>query len=149
MGLDWIIDFAQIPALRTSVRLDGNYYYYKGIEENLIAWMPSSASNMADGNPYKYVGYYGGSSITSTSSSTSASVSNGSLSKQLNMNLTITTHIPKIRMILSMRIEGSFYNYKKNLSEYSNGESRGFALENAGDYFSTDYDIYGDRKSVV
>ena len=149
MGLDWIIDFAQIPALRTSVRLDGNYYYYKGIEENLIAWMPSSASNMADGNPYKYVGHYGGSSITSTSSSTSASVSNGSLSKQLNMNLTITTHIPKIRMILSMRIEGSFYNYKKNLSEYSNGESRGFALENAGDYFSTDYDIYGKNKYVA
>ena len=149
MGLDWIIDFAQIPALRTSVRLDGNYYYYKGIEENLIAWMPSSASNMADGNPYKYVGYYGGSSITSTSSSTSASVSNGSLSKQLNMNLTITTHIPKIRMILSMKIEGSFYNYKKNLLEYSNGESRGFALENAGDYFSTDYDIYGKNKYVA
>ena len=48
-----------------------------------------------------------------------------------------------------MRIEGSFYNYKKNLSEYSNGESRGFALENAGDYFSTDYDIYGKNKYVA
>lgn len=148
-GIDWIIDFAQIHALRTSIRLDGNYYYYKGIDETLIAWKPSSASNMADGNPYKYIGYYGGSSSTSTSSSASASVSNGSLSRQLNMNLTITTHIPKIRMILSMRVEGSLYNYRKNLSEYSDGSNRGFALENPGDYFGNDYNIYGRDKYVA
>ncbi|MCI1682980.1 MAG: TonB-dependent receptor [Bacteroides sp.] len=147
-GLEWIVDFAQIPALKTSVRLDGNYYYYKGVNKNLIAWMPSSASTMADGNPYKYVGYYEGASVTSTSYSASASVANGSLSKQLNMNLTVTTHIPKIRMILSMKIEGSFYHYEKNLSENSTGD-RGFALENAGDYFGSDYDIYGKSKYVA
>lgn len=148
-GIDWIVEFPQIPALRTKIRLDGNYYYYKGLDETLIAWMPSTASNMADGNPYKYIGYYAGSSNTSTSSSAGASVSNGSLSKQLNMNLTVTTHIPKIRMILSMKIEGSLYNYRKNLNEYSDGSSRGFALENAGDFFGDDYDIYGRDKFVA
>ncbi|ADV43136.1 TonB-dependent receptor domain-containing protein [Bacteroides helcogenes] len=147
-GINWIVDFAQIQSLRTSFRLDGNYYYYKGIDETLVGYMPSNTT-MADGNPYKYVGYYCGSNETSTSSSATASVSNGSLSRQLNMNLTVTTHIPKIRMILSMRVEGSFYNYRQSLSEYSDGSSRGIALENAGNYFSNDPSLYGRDKYVA
>lgn len=148
-GINWIVDFAQIPSIRTTLRLDGNYYYYKGIDETLISYMPSSTTSMADGNPYKYVGYYGGANATSTSSSATASVTNGSLSRQLNMNLTVTTHIPKIRMILSLRVEGSFYNYRQSLSEYSDGSSRGYALENASDYFSNDRNLYGRDKYVA
>ncbi|MDO4163996.1 MAG: TonB-dependent receptor [Bacteroides sp.] len=144
-GIDWIIDFTPIRSIKTTFRLDGSYYYYKGVNETMIAWKPSGASTMADGNPYKYIGYYVGSNSTSTSSAASASVANGKLSKGLNMNLTVTTHIPKIRMILSMRVEGTFYHYTKNLSEYSGGH-RAIALENSGDYFSDDYDIYGRDK---
>lgn len=144
-GIDWVIEFPQIQALRTSFRLDGNYYYYKGVDETLIASMPSSAQTMADGNPYKYVGYYAGSSSASTAS---VGVSNGNLSRQVNANLTVTTHIPKIRLILSMKLESSLYNYDKKLSEYSHG-NRAFALENAGDFFGQDYDIYDRDKYVA
>ncbi len=161
-GIDWAVDFAQIPALRTTFRLDGNFYYYKGIDETTIAWMPSSAQNMADGNPYKYVGYYVGNSstsispssatstasITSSPSSGGASVANGSLSRQVNTNLTITTHIPKIRLILSLRLEASFYNYKRNLSEYSGGD-RGFVLSDPEGYFGDDTNIYGGDRYVA
>lgn len=149
MGLDWIVDFAQIPALRTQVRLDGSFYSYKGLDHTLVAWMPSSASTMADGNPYKYVGYYAGSSATSTSSAAQASVSNGSLSRQLNLNLTVTTHVPKIRMIFSVRLESALYSYRQYLSELADGSSRGFALDDVSSYSDTDTDIYGSGRYVA
>lgn len=141
-GIDWVIDFVQIKQLGTSIRLDGKYYRYKGLDETLCASMPSSASTMADGNPYKYVGYYKG------TTSGSVSISNGSLSRQLNMNLTITTHIPKVRMILSVRLEGNLYNYKQALNEFSDG-TRGILLEEAGDYFGVSTDIYNKNKYVA
>jgi hypothetical protein len=147
-GLEWVVDFSQIHALKTQFRIDGNYYYYKGVDETLIPWMPSSTANMADGNPYKYVGYYAGSNVTSVSSTATASVVNGSLSRQLNTNLTVTTHIPKIRMILSVKIESSLYHYTKMLSERSDGY-RSFAMENVGDLAGEDYDIYGRDKYVA
>lgn len=128
MGLEWVVDFAKIQPLNTTVRLDGKYYYYKGLDETLVASMPSSASTMADGNPYKYVGYYVGGASTSTSYASSASVSNGALSKELNMNLTLTTHIPKIRLIFSLRVEASLYNYHQNLCEYRDGSYRGIVF---------------------
>ncbi len=149
MGLDWIIDFDQIPALHTQVRLDGSFYAYKGLDETLIAYMPSSAASSADGSPYKYVGYYVGNLSTSTSSTASSTVANGSLSRQLNMNLTVTTHVPKIRMIMSFRFESTFCNYRQYLSEYADGTSLGFALEDSSDYFGTGTDIYGNSKYVA
>ena len=136
-GIDWVIDFAQIPSFRTSFRLDGNFYYYKGVEETITAYAPVS-TQMLNGEPYKYIGYYVGSS----------SVSNGSLSRQINANLTVTTHIPKVRLIVSLKVEGSFYNYRKNLSEYSEGE-RSFALSKAGDFFGNGNDIYAGNQYVA
>ena len=125
-GLDLIVDFAQIRSIRTSIRLDGNYYWYKGLNETLVASMGQASASM-DGTPYKYVGYYAGSSTAA----------NGSLSRQINANLTISTHIPKIRMIFSLRIESSLYTYGQNLSEYADGRLRGYLLEAAGDYHGT------------
>lgn len=119
-GLEWVIDFAQIKSLATSVRIDGNYYYYKGADDMLFADIPLGVSTTMTGNvPYGYVGWYRGASVTSTGSSASASVSNGTVSKQANLNLTLTTHIPKIRMIVSLRLESSLYNYRRLISDYS------------------------------
>lgn len=119
-GLEWIIDFAQIKSLSTSVRIDGNYYYYKGADDMLFADIPLGVSTTMTGNvPYGYVGWYRGASVTGTGSSASASVSNGTVTKQANLNLTLTTHIPKIRMIVSLRLESSLYNYRRLISDYS------------------------------
>ncbi len=148
-GLEWIIDFAQIKPLRTSIRLDGNYYYYKGIDDVLFADIPLGVSSTMTGNqPYAYVGYYRGSNITSTSSSASATIANGSLSKQANLNMTVTTHIPKIRLIVALRIESSLYNYKRSLSEFKDG-TRGIVLNSAGDYFGEPYDGTTENKYLA
>ena len=147
-GLEWIIDLQQIKALRTSFRFDGNYYYYKGIDDVLFADMPSSGMTMSDGQPYQYVGYYRGSAATSTSYVANAAVANGSLSKQLNLNTTITTHIPKIRLVVALRIEASLYNYHRQLSEFDNA-TRGIVITDPSQYTGTPYDGQSENQYVA
>lgn len=141
-GIEWIIDFAKIKSLRTSLRLDGKYYYYKGIDDVLY---PGVATN----HDIPIVGYYRGSNATSTGYSASASVTNGKLSKQINMNATLTTHIPEIRMIVALRLETSLYTYNRALCEFPGGKLRGFTVEEATDYFGEPYDGKARDKFVV
>ena len=148
-GLEWIVDFAPIKALLTQIRLDGNYYYYKGIDDVLYADIPLGVnSNMTGNQLYQYVGYYRGSNVTNTSYSANAAIANGSLSRQLNLNLTLTTHIPRIRLIVSARIESSLYNYRRQLSEFTDG-TRGIILENSSDYFGKPYDGSTENKYIA
>ena len=148
-GLEWIVDFAPIKALLTQIRLDGNYYYYKGIDDVLYADIPLGVnSNMTGNQLYQYVGYYRGSNVTSTNFSANAAIANGSLSRQLNLNLTLTTHIPRIRLIVSARIESSLYNYRRQLSEFTDG-TRGIILENSSDYFGKPYDGSTENKYIA
>ncbi|MNK00631.1 TonB-dependent Receptor Plug Domain protein [compost metagenome] len=137
--VNWIVDFKQIKQLKTTLRVDGNYYYYKGLEETISAYRPSSNVAMANGQPYKYIGFFiGGNDI-----------SNGEIRKSMDMNLTITTHIPALRLLFSARLEGSFYKYSQNLSELRSG-TRGFVLDNKDVYeaSSTMSDIYGGNRYV-
>lgn len=136
--LNWIVDFGMIPSLKTSLRWDGSYSYYRTVEKTILASMPNSLQNMADGNPYKYIGFYAGGS----------SSSNGDLNKNLNTNLTITTHIPAIRMIISLRLESTLYSHSQYLSEY-NGE-RGFVLDGKNEYLPSELggSIYDGDKYV-
>jgi hypothetical protein len=148
-GLEWIVDFAPIKPLLTQIRLDGNYYYYKGIDDVLFADIPLGVNSTMTGNQlYQYVGYYRGSNVTSTNYSANAAIGNGSLSRQLNLNVTLTTHIPRIRLIVSARIESSLYNYRRQLSEFSDG-TRGIILENSSDYFGVPYDGSTENKFIA
>lgn len=148
-GLEWIVDFAQIRPLRTSLRIDGNYYHYKGLDDVLFADVPLGVSNVtSSGQPYQYVGYYRGSNVTGTGYSANASVSNGALSRQLNLNATVTTHIPKVRLIVQLRLESSLYSYRRSLSELSDG-TRGYMLEAGEGYFGEPYDGTSQDKFIV
>ena len=156
-GLEWIVDFAQIKALRTQLRLDGNYYHYKSTDDTFFADVPHGISNVtSSGQPFQYIGYYRGTSVTTAGSSASASVSNGSLSKQLNLNATITTHIPRIRLIMALRIESTLYSYRRSLSQQADGSLRGFMLDDAEGadpasalYTGVPYDGTTENKFVV
>ena len=57
----------------------------------------------------------------------------------MNLNAVITTHIPKVRLIVSLRLETSLYNYKRSLSKLSN-RTRGIVIDRPADYFGTPYD---------
>jgi hypothetical protein len=125
--------------LKTSVRLDGSYYYFKGVNETLDEYQPLSTLS-SDGSPFKYVGIYVG----------GESVANGSVTKKIRTNVTVTTHIPAIRMIVSCRLEASLYDYSKKLSEYSGG-TRSYVLDDADSYIpsSSDASIYDGDNYVV
>jgi hypothetical protein len=119
-GVEWIIDFGEIKPIKTSIRVDGNYYHYRAIEENILQYAPATADN----SPLKLVGFYVGGNAAR----------NGFDSKQLNANVTLVTHIPAIRLIVSLKLESTLYNSTQNLSEYSGGQ-RSFAVAADGDYF--------------
>ena len=104
-GVEWVIDLPRISLLHTDIRIDGNWTRYRGIEHTLIAARPNSTLTMANGQPYAYIGYYDG----------GASMANGSLSRQLNTNLTVTTHLPVVRMILSVKLETTLQHYSRTL----------------------------------
>ena len=75
-------------------------------------------------------------------------MSNGALSKALNLNTTISTHIPKIRLIVSLRLEASLYSYRKALSELD-GAVRGIALESQADYMGTPFNSDTENKFIA
>ena len=137
-GLEWVIDFRRINPINTNIRLDGSFYGYRSVDENIEAY--SYDGNGADGQPYKYVGYFVG----------GRSQSNGRESRQLSTNLTITTHIPKVRMIVSLRLEATLLRYTRFLSEQSGGV-RSHVLTNREDILSvTDASVYdGNGYAVV
>lgn len=138
-GLEWIVDFERIEALKTSFRLDGKYYYYKGVDKRVQQSTSSSAQLMPNGEYYKYIGFYNG----------GTSIANGRVSKQSQTNLTIITHIPKVRMVVSLRLEGSLYTHSQSLSEFG-GLQRGFVLDSKEDFFpsTTQTDIYAGNQYV-
>lgn len=135
MGVEYFINFPKIKPINTQIRIDGNFYYYKGINQVMTQSYPGMYSSMSDGKPYKYIGYYVG----------PASAANGEITKQVNLNLMLTTHIPKIRLIISLRFEMTFMDYSQNLSYWSDGQ-RSYSLDSGSDFIGTDHDIYkGDR----
>ena len=145
-GLEWIVDFKQIKALNTSLRLDGNYYYYKSEDETLFASMHNSNTKMTGTQePYQYIGWYRG---TNSAGAAVTSVANGAISKALNLNTTITTHIPKIRLIVALRLEATLYNYHKAISELD-GAVRGIALNSQADYVGTPFDSNTENKYIA
>lgn len=137
-GLDWVVDFRQIESLRTSLRIDGSYYHYHGVEHTLIASQPTGAQWMSDGvTPYQYVGYYQGTALGSGSAY--ATVPNGSKSDIVNTNMTVVTHIPTIRLVISLRLESTLYDARRSLSQGINGATRGYVLADPADYFGEPY----------
>lgn len=148
-GLEWIIDATLCRAnsarlVGLKLRLDGSYYHYKGIDNTLLAGAPNGVGDLSatTSGAGPLIGYYSGSNITSTSSS-SISIANGSMSKGCNVNATFTAHIPKARLIMTLKVESTFLNYKRSLSENRSA----ILLQAAGDIFGTKYN--GEKDCYV
>lgn len=113
MGLEFVVDFPQINPIRTQLRLDGAYGYTKYVNEGEACYYPSTTSG---GEFFPYVGIYadnGGSSNVTY---------NGRKTHSLDANLTATTHLPSIRMVITLRLEASLVKRSQNLSEYKGRE---------------------------
>lgn len=138
-GFEWIIDFKRIEAINTVVRLDGTYYGYRQLDTDMQAYSPYTITG-ADGEPYKYVGfYYGGDGY-----------GNGTESKTLKTNVTVTTQIPKVRMIVSLKVQATFLRYQRYLSEKADGSARSYVVSDRSDILSTtNQSIYDGNNFAV
>ena len=131
-GLEWVIDFKRIRPINTTIRLDGTFYGYRSLYTDVTAYAPTTLTSY-DGSPYKYVGYYYGDN-TST---------NGKETRTIRTNLTLTTNIPKARMILSLKLESCLMNYARSLSERLDGTRRCYVLSDRQDMLSlTEASVY-------
>ena len=136
-GLEWVVDFKRIRAINTTIRWDGSFYGYRSVYTDLTPFNPTSKK---DGTLYKYVGWYVG----------GMSGSNGQETRSVKTNLTITTHIPKVRMIFSAKIESSLMRYSRALSENSDGSARSYVVTDPTDFSSiTDQSIYDGKCYAV
>ena len=137
--IEWIIDFKRIESINTTFRLDGTYYGYRQLDTDLEQDTEFNI-NGADGEPFRYVGwYYGGSDI-----------SNGTEAQTLKTNLTVTTQIPRVRMIVSLKVQATLMKYSRYLSERGDGSARSHVVKDRSDILSTtDESIYAGDNFVV
>lgn len=138
MGLEFVVDFPQINPIRTQLRLDGAYGYTKYVNEGEASYYPGT---LTGGEFFPYVGIYpdnGGSSVVTY---------NGRKTHALDANLTATTHLPSIRMIITLRLEATLVKRSQNLSEY---KGRSYAFNVDEDRNPTGGNIYdGDSYTAI
>lgn len=140
MGLEWSVDWQIVRLL--SLRIDGNYYYYRGLSEKLIAGTPTGIGDAVSSSEIQpLIGYYNGGEVPG---SVSVNIQNGSASRLCNQNYTLTLHIPQARIIMMIKAESSLLNYKRQLSEYK-GHSRGIMLQDPTDVEGIPYDGQSDH----
>ena len=133
IGLEWVIDFPKIKAINTTIRLDGNFYSSRSVYADLQPDYRNNATNV-DGTLYRYLGWYYGGAVES----------NGSESQSVRNNLSIITHIPKVGMVISLRLEASLHSYSRTLSQRADGSARSYVISDKTDLLSVveDASIY-------
>lgn len=124
-GFEYVVDFKRIKSLNTQIRLDGTYYTYKQVYTDYMPYVASSQMGY-DRTPLKYVGYYVGGYKTS----------NGQQTRSLKTNVTVTTNIPKVRMVVSFKLEACLLQYSRTLSENADGSRRSYVIADRSDLTS-------------
>lgn len=125
MGVELVARFPEIKPIKTEIMFDAAYGYTKFVREGMSWYYPSVSSTVEKGNSYQYVGIYVDNGGTTTTTY------NGMKSHMLDMNLTTITRIPSIRMIITLRLEGSLVKRTNRLSLY-NGEEYAYNVDEAG-----------------
>ena len=115
-GVELTVDFPQIKPIGTTLRLDAAWnhsqfhsdipvYYYQA------GWSHTSLPNRS----YQYVGIYAG----------STTVYNGRRTDNVDANLTAITHIPRVRLVVTVRLEAALLRNSQYMSD------RAFKVEGA------------------
>lgn len=139
-GIEWVLDFGKIKPLHTALRIDGKYYFYSYLNQKISASYQGDNQLMTNGQPYQYIGYYYGGN----------SSANGERNATLRANATLITHIPKLRVVVSLKLEGVFISSGQNLSEMPGG-LRSFAVSKVGETLPGENpgDIYAGKNFAV
>lgn len=121
-GVELTVDFGQIRSINTSFRIDANYSYTRYQNTGSYWRYPENTSHTSLPNrSYQYVGIY------VDNGSSNVATYNGKWTRALDANFTAITHIPAIRLIISLRLEASLLNRSKAFSLY-NGKVLAFTV---------------------
>ena len=124
-GVELTVDFPQIEPIYTQLRLDASYVWTRTVDESLSYYYVNGWSHPSlPDRSYPYVGIYanGGSGTP---------VVNGRETRNLDANLTVITHIPQARLIITCRLEASLLTRSRNLSVYE-GRDYAFTVSSEG-----------------
>ena len=116
-GAELTVEFPEIRPLRTTLRLDASYTYTQYLNDQLSYYYQSGWSHTTLANrSYQYVGIY------ANGGGATSHVGNGKITHDLDANITVITHIPQVRLIITCRLEMSLLRRSRILSEYDGKE---------------------------
>lgn len=125
-GAELTADTPQIPLLRTRFRLDASYVHSWYMDRRETFYYNAGWSHPSDKNrSYPYVGIYEGPS----------SLAQGKKTHTLDANLTLITHIPEVRLVVTVRLEATFLRYSRNLSDRAYTVAEGSVNPTGGDIY--------------
>ena len=129
-GVELTVDFPEIKPIRTSFRLDASWVhtqYQSAISAAYYSTGWQHSQNLRS-RSYEYVGIYPG----------GASVYNGRITNNLDANLTAITHIPRARLVVTLRVEAALIRH----SQYTSDRAFTVNLDNENDLTPTGGNIY-------
>lgn len=112
-GVEYSINFGQLPAIKTSLVADGAWLYVKR-RSTQESYSPITTS--FQGGDYPYMPVYPGGS--------------GTVSNRFNTNFRFITHIPQIRMIFSTTVQVIWLENYQNIYEDNDGNSLYYKMKN-------------------
>lgn len=108
-GVELTVDFPEIKPIRTTFRLDAawNHTQYTSQVSSALYRDGWSHSQSLPGRSYEYVAIYKG----------GATVYNGRRTDNLDANLTAITHIPRARLVVTVRLEAALLRNSQYTSD--------------------------------
>ena len=121
-GIEYQINLAAIPAIKTSISVDGAYLWIKR-RSTADYYTPVSAT--VNGDTYPYIALMPGGS--------------GTVSTRFNTNFRFITHIPKLQLIFTTTLQMIWRESYQAIYENNNGKSLVYRTQ---DPFSPNREVY-------
>lgn len=121
-GIEYQVNLAQIPAIRTGVSVDGSYIH---IKRRSTADYYAPVSGTVNGDTYPYIPLMPGGS--------------GTVSSRFNTNFRFITHIPKLQMIFTTTLQMIWRETYRAIYENNNGQDLVYRTQ---DPFSPGREVY-------
>ncbi len=135
-GVELTVDFPEIKPIGTTFRLDAawNHSQYSSNVSAALYREGWTHSQSLPNRSYEYVGIYPG----------GTNVYNGRRTDNVDANLTAITHIPRARLVITLRLEATLLRAAQYTSD------RAFTVDESGDLTPTGGNIYdGDSYTAI
>ncbi len=144
-GMELTVDFPEIKPIKTTFRLDAAWnhtQYTSNVSSNL--YREGWSHSILPGRSYEYAAIYRG----------GISVYNGRITDNVDANLTAITHIPRARMVITVRLEAALlrnsrYTSDKAFTVDDKGNMTGGNIYDGNSYTAIYPDAYMDLDGVV